>query len=135
MTDHRLPVAPVALISALSAYARLPTIIDCRVGRDSSVMLEVLASPEVSITADTLLALAHTLGCNPEDIEIIPGTENPATFIVFASRSEYDFTPQFAAQEAAASPAPELPGTDDSEESIEASEALLRQRNPSSLPS
>jgi len=120
-----LPVAPVALIAALAFEARLPGLIDVRVGRDNSVLIEVIVAEP--FTADTLLGIAAVLGCPPEEVEVTPFNTAADALMVYAHTSSFDFSSSFAAQRAVVcQPINDvaLVGTEDSEESIQASGAM-----------
>jgi hypothetical protein len=133
------PPAPVAIVSGVSFAALIPTIVDARVCRDSSVILEVFQSDDFRLNVDRLNAIAEFFDSDPADVFVESVDGEAEMLVVSVLDTAFDFSAQFvgrpekgasdrsAVAESQDSFTPSVgDGTEDSDEPWEASEALQR---------
>lgn len=138
--DCRL--APVSVVSAVSAETGINSIVDARVDDSGSLIFEIALGDEPAvgdlITAECINSIAEALGTESGNIFVEPGSDKSIVLAIVGLRTA-DFTDEdyiVSAQEVEEMSDEEflqfglrLEGEEDSEESIEASENLSKQRS------
>lgn len=160
MYYSKFPQAPVTFISALSAALDLPTIVDARVGReDNAVFLDVFQDEDNRVTAQDLADIGLFCGVTSDEVFVEPIDKDHLSITVAttcydfsAQWVEHDLREQLegvndsiadmlegflltnfpipAASVDARPPQDPLPGEEDSEETIQALEALFGIKRP-----
>lgn len=92
------PAAPPVLIAGCAYAAQLPTIVDVRLCRDNSVVIEVAAVLQHPVTESTLAGLSGFFLVSPDDISVQPGDEDDRLFIEVWSTC-FDFSEFFPVDE------------------------------------
>ncbi len=112
--------APTALVSGIAAACEIPSIVEARVGRDGSIYLKVFENGDFAVSRTHLDDIAFFCDALPEDVTIEHSLDErePATVVV--ATSSFDFSPQYYVKG--------MPGTEDSEEGIQALVALALAR-------
>lgn len=123
------PDAPQALVSGISAACAIPTIIGARVGRDGSIFLDVFQDENFSLDLGHLSDIAEFCQVEPEELRIENGPDIDSVTVSVCS-SGFDFSAQFEDEGVCSGGSCHivLPGTEDSEESVEAHASTLNRR-------
>jgi hypothetical protein len=116
------PDAPQALLAGIAGACSIPSIFGARVGQDGSVYLDIFQG-DYHINPNHLIDLAEFFEVDVEEIQIDAGPRSD-TITVSVCFSNFDFSAQFREQEKHSN----LPGVEDSEESVEALAALALAR-------
>jgi hypothetical protein len=90
------PAAPAVLVAGTSFAAQLPNIVDVRLCRDNSVVIEVAVIDNFPVTQETLQGLSGFFLVSPDDICVLPGDEDDRLFIEVWSTC-FDFSEFFPA--------------------------------------
>lgn len=137
MEHKKLPLAPVAIVSGISALAQLPIIVDARAGRNGLLVLELLLMPGCPVLVNQLDVIAEY--CQVETSSLLlsqaEDDQGNSLLVVEAFSTQFDFDVLFekprepaGASEVVDEIRARLPGVNppDSEESWEAHEAIAR---------
>lgn len=122
MTHRSLPLAPIAIVSGISAVAGIPTIVDARVGRDGLLVLEVLLTEEFPIDLEAVDRVAEYCETTADNVYLTLGPDGDETVIILTiNDTAFDFD--------YLQPPRRVPAnTGDSDEIWEAAEALRKGR-------
>lgn len=144
------PAAPIELVATIASKARIPSILDARVSADNAVFLDVAQDADnldgFRLTAQHLADIAEVCGVELRDVFVEAGEEDTVSITAWATH--FDFSKLFVGgphegsicdpraerrAEALAGAASlmervlaQLPGEEDSEEMIEATEAVIK---------
>jgi hypothetical protein len=138
MYYHSFPQAPCELVSGISAACCIPSIVGAYVGREySSIFLDVFQNQDFRLKVRHLYDIADLCGVTLDELEVGPGIDDDHLSITVET-SCFDFgylfqDTRFHRPEddyehfEVGCVKTKLPGTEDSEESIEAHERTINR--------
>jgi hypothetical protein len=119
------PAAPQALVAGVAAACGIPSIVGARVGKDDgSVYFDIFENDDFQVDLRKVNSIADFFDAPAEDVFIEPGPSDETITVSIASTS-YDFSEQYRDHDKKRT---QLPGEEDSEESIAAHVQLAESR-------